>query len=441
MATKPTAELDRLSRVNGEFYDATANPFGLGNGGHRQVFPKALQDFSVVGTFVATTADEVWQLRQATSDDRRQTGEDRAAAAASAEAAATFNPNNYVRSLSPGRLSMEWDGSEIVVTVDISRFPIALRENVNAALAAKMDRAGGNIGALTVATSVTISNEGTVSLIFHRPGVKTSRWSLGSNGDMVLADNGTGAAEITIPAGGGLRTHGKSIQTAGGNIDIARGKLFAGDVRASRGTTGAVFLNDADSRYIYWNGASYTLGTADGEQVIWHSGNFNPVSKLTGAAATVAGFASGNKGLPYFAHTDGDVIYLQTAIGYIPVRDVSGGRIAFGWDNSHLVFSVDNSAAARLAYKSEVDAKMPYPETSNNPDVTSFPIGTVLIALHSPGGLTIRQYISMGKGAGTGAYYQVNGPVPLAGTWVVLGLTGFLSPNSASPVYLCQRIA
>ncbi|WP_185982652.1 hypothetical protein [Aureimonas mangrovi] len=288
--------------------------------------------------------------------------------------------------------------------------------------------AGGALtGALSVANSITIVNDGTVSLIFHRPGVKTSRWSLGANGDLVLADNNSGASLFRILAGGGINTE--------------RGKVLAGDVRAARvNGTGVIFLNDADTRYLYWTGATYVLATDTGEKSIWHEGNFDPASRVTGDGIGVAGFAGDNPDLPYFRRrSDNGLYYLQRRLGYTPVVDTTGGRLALHFDGARNYVRVDQTFFA-IPFKTEVDAKMPLPEGSNNPSLTNYPIGTVVTALYGPGGLSIRQYISMGISGATG-YFNVNGPTPLAGTWVVLGITGFLSSNNANPLYLCQRIA
>ncbi|WP_185982816.1 hypothetical protein [Aureimonas mangrovi] len=440
MATKPTAELDRLARVNGEFYDATANPFGLGNGGHRQVFPKALQDFSVVGNFVAITADEVWQLRQATSDDRRQTGQDRAAAAASAAAAATFNPANYVRSDSPGRLGIEWTGNALLMKIDGSATALAFRDDVNNALSGKMDKGGGTFtgdvtvlnGELEIADTQGIAP----SLRFQRLGVKNARLALDHNGNLVWVDDGLGRIHFRLGPDGSIfteqlgdlntrienraaafadnRAAGRVAKTGDEmtgpleiiGIGVAPSLWFhRGGVKRARWcitVDGALTYQDqsgTDHFKIFGDGSVWTQQLGD----LFTALNARPI----GDSAKVVGFAGGNPDLPYMRGVNDQVYYL----------------------------------ARRGETDAAINSKMPLPEVSNNPDVTNFPIGTVLIALYASGGLTIRQYISLGKGAGAAAYYQVNGSIPLAGTWVVLGLTGFLSPNSASPVYACQRIA
>ena len=45
----------------------------------------------------------------------------------------------------------------------------------------------------------------------------------------------------------------------GGQVHISRNRFYAGDIIASRGTSGVIYLNDAEDKYLYWDGTQYIL--------------------------------------------------------------------------------------------------------------------------------------------------------------------------------------
>lgn len=59
MATFPTAAVQRIQNANGNAYDATSNPGGLAQGGHRQNFVPDLQAVVTVATYAGDSATEV----------------------------------------------------------------------------------------------------------------------------------------------------------------------------------------------------------------------------------------------------------------------------------------------------------------------------------------------------------------------------------------------
>jgi len=59
MATFPTAAVQRIQDANGNAYDATSNPGGLAQGGHRQNFVPDLQAVVAVATYAGDSATEV----------------------------------------------------------------------------------------------------------------------------------------------------------------------------------------------------------------------------------------------------------------------------------------------------------------------------------------------------------------------------------------------
>jgi len=95
MATKPTAAIDRIRAANGDAYDATNNPGGLAQGGHRQNFVPDLNAVVDIGLYVEAlsdeTADNVAEIEEAIPEIREartEVANNRTAAANSASAAA-----------------------------------------------------------------------------------------------------------------------------------------------------------------------------------------------------------------------------------------------------------------------------------------------------------------------------------------------------------------
>lgn len=71
----------------------------------------------------------------------------------------------------------------------------------------------------------------------------------------------------------------------------------------------AVSINEAVGNLLFRN----LGGTApSGWRTVWHDGNFTPSSKISGNYCPAAGFAAGDKAVPYMMHTDGTVVRLAT---------------------------------------------------------------------------------------------------------------------------------
>lgn len=132
------------------------------------------------------------------------------------------------------------------------------------------------------------------------------------------------------------------------------GAVFTGDITTYRtgGTTGAIFLNSAGSRYLYNDGTNYQLGGAGN---IWHSGNLDPgvyapyswvstyFAQLSGAAFTGAVQVAGglyNAGAPttaavanaHISNADGNHFYrnnssLQYKTAVEPLAPEYGDKI------------------------------------------------------------------------------------------------------------------
>lgn len=82
------AILARFRGSNNNAYNASTNPLGLGQGGHRQNFGPRLQDTANVVDWMSGAVDAVDADATQTAADRVQTGQDRTAASNSATAAA-----------------------------------------------------------------------------------------------------------------------------------------------------------------------------------------------------------------------------------------------------------------------------------------------------------------------------------------------------------------
>ena len=76
MATKPTDAVNRINAANGNAYDATNNPGGLAQGGHRQNFVPDLQATVSVAQWSADSAAEAAASAVATAADRAKTTQD-----------------------------------------------------------------------------------------------------------------------------------------------------------------------------------------------------------------------------------------------------------------------------------------------------------------------------------------------------------------------------
>ncbi len=136
-------------------------------------------------------------------------------------------------------------------------------------------------------------------------------------------------------SGGGI--FGQDVQ---GNNVIARGGILeVGTV----GTGSTQIKNDASLSYRPPNGSYGPFGS------IWTAQNFLPAGKVSGDGISTAGFAAGDAASPYFRRaSDGALTYLQTNLGYVPVRTSGTNAVYMGWDGSRMVIRVDNTFLGAL---------------------------------------------------------------------------------------------
>ncbi|VVN89382.1 hypothetical protein PS706_01779 [Pseudomonas fluorescens] len=82
---------------------------------------------------------------------------------------------------------------------------------------------------------------------------------------------------------------------------------------------------------------------------LYHSGNFNPDSKVSGENATRVGFKDSNPEYPYFWSKSTDAaIFLQKRLDFTPVQQGGGvgqdnNRVKIGWSSTGLKATVDES--------------------------------------------------------------------------------------------------
>lgn len=118
MATKPTAAVDRINAANGNAYDASTNPGGLAQGGHRQNFVPDLQAAVAVAQWSADSAAEAASNTASTAADRVQTGQDRTAASQSA----TNSANSATEANNQALRAQQWAESPENVPVVSGQF-------------------------------------------------------------------------------------------------------------------------------------------------------------------------------------------------------------------------------------------------------------------------------------------------------------------------------
>ncbi|WP_152048234.1 hypothetical protein [Aureimonas psammosilenae] len=101
MATKPQAAYDRIAAANNRGFNATSNPGGLSNGGHRENFVPDLQAVVDIGTYVGEVGDELAEAASDASDSAQSASDSATSAKSAADRAAVFDPANYATKASP----------------------------------------------------------------------------------------------------------------------------------------------------------------------------------------------------------------------------------------------------------------------------------------------------------------------------------------------------
>lgn len=205
---------------------------------------------------------------------------------------------------------------------------------------------GGAISATTVNATGDIATTGNVSGAagLFSAGVSSVGLviSTGGNAGVSLADRSAGATWVMYANGGGLKFYNGADRVA---VD-ATGSLSARDLTATRGDgTGVVFLNDARTRNLYFDGANYNLPGAsllvNGSQA-WTAATLNPGLYAPLAGANFSGPVSASA----MAATTINAGTVSLGNGY--ALTVANGRLSFTYNGSPVV-SIDASGNIRSA--------------------------------------------------------------------------------------------
>lgn len=181
MAVFPTDAIDRLKQYNSDTYDPVTNPYGMADGGHRTNFPRANSDTASVGDYIQETASEVQTNATAAAtsagdaDAARSLAQQWASnpedvvvsgglfsarhysikAAASAAAAATFDPANFISSAN-GAVGTNNIANNAVTTAKISANAITVDKQANIETARIMGRLSSGTGNQEVLTGAQV---------------------------------------------------------------------------------------------------------------------------------------------------------------------------------------------------------------------------------------------------------------------------------------------
>lgn len=203
----------------------------------------------------------------------------------------------------------------------------------------------------------------------------------------------------------------------------ANGLGFFGGGLVRVGSPGATAFTDygVSGNVTLYNAASGVIGGG----TLWHTGNFNPATKVGADGITFAGFASGNTDLPYFlSAADGSVHYLQRRLTYTPVQQGGGvaqlgNAIKIGFDGAYPRITVDATDFGRLITDTNLAAQTM--AIVGNQGVAG--VGTYVIATNRSGGVLAPGQLIVGSQltySNTEAQSRNGGTVGV-GTWRCMG--------------------
>ena len=191
------------------------------------------------------------------------------------------------------------------------------------------------------------------------------------------------------------------------------------------------------------NVTRYTAGgavVAQGSGFIWHSGNFDPASKVTADSILHAGFASNNVDLPYFRRiSDNGVYYLQPRLGFTPVQQGGGvgqgsNAIKIGFDGGQPRITVDASDFGRI--HTDGNALSVYQAAAQG----AGGIGTYAMLLIGGGGGGSPGSLVAGASCRWASAGWYSGTAP-GGTWRIMGWAENTDGDGADSITLCLRVS
>lgn len=280
----------------------------------------------------------------------------------------------------------------------------------------KFSTAGGTLGGLVIAKATTgaissaISNRATLEvraatgsdaayMQFQRPGAYAGYFGLDTDNNWKVGGWSAGATAYTLYHSGNFNPATKANVT---------GQVFSGDIttyRSNATNTGAIFLNQAGNRFLFYDGANYSFGGTAGLNVGGQLNATGIVSNTTVGANNGEVYANGMGGVNAsfrlfregtgqrwiqldasaqlnFYNTSGIITHTfrndggistalygdlgavlagkQATLGYTPVRQGGGAfqttdTVYIGWDGSALRAQVNGSDLERILTRSWIN--------------------------------------------------------------------------------------
>lgn len=193
-------------------------------------------------------------------------------------------------------------------------------------------------------------------------------------------------------------------------IVAANGVMSYSNVRVRNGAAGEYCDYGSTGAIATYNAAGTLLSNGN----IYHSGNFNPATKVTADAIIHAGFAGNDVTLPYFRRiSDNNVYYLQPRLGFTPVQQASPYTIKFGWTGSRLDSVVDTLYLGAITTDATLPAVIGAQGTGG--------VGTYALLARTGGASANPGDLVAGSGL---VYSSINSPsgASPAGTWRCMGI-------------------
>lgn len=170
----------------------------------------------------------------------------------------------------------------------------------------------------------------------------------------------------------------------------------------------------------------------------WHTGNFDPNSKVSVDWIKAAGLDANNPASPYMRKADDNsIVYLQPRLGFTPVQQGGGAnqgtsKIYIGWDGTGVRVQVDNTDIGQFWTESNAFSKIANGQAGDIGTYGFFTIG-------GGGGVTPGTLVAGSnlKWAGAG-YTSASAP---AGTWRIMGQVLNADGSSSDSTTLCLRVS
>lgn len=184
-----------------------------------------------------------------------------------------------------------------------------------------------------------------------------------------------------------------------------------GSLRARNGAAGAFTDYGHEGTVSVYN----PVGTLLQSGVLWHGGNFNPATKISGNNCDSAGFAGSD---PYMRRTSDSLVFLlQPKLGFSPVQQGTGVgqgnnavKLGYNAGAGRLALTVDNTD---FGFVTTDDRIMPVSAAQGTGAIGTYAFCYTAVAAN-PGDLVAGSNLLLGHAGGQGS-------TPLSGTWRTMG--------------------